>query len=105
MKALLKNIPELTIRKHLIIHFVLWILWFVLILAMPAQDDWRYMIPFYILYISAPIQLIWVFGDVCYRFIQGEYRQGIYLLILLIVFFASCIAALLFGFFIMMMKN
>lgn len=101
---MLNPIPQATIKQHAIIHALLWVLWFILILAMPAQDDWRYMIPFYILFVSAPAQLLWIALNMCYEFIRGKSVQGLKLLALIILFSASCLGALLFGFFIMMMK-
>lgn len=104
IKVLIEKLPKISIGWQIAIHIMLWIAWFLLILAMPAQTDWRYMIPFYILFASAPLQLLWVFIDGCYSFYIGNKQRGIYLVVLFAFFCASCIVALLFAFFILMMK-
>lgn len=83
------------------IHVAIWVVWFLVIAAEP-QNFYLRMIPFFAAYAAGALQLLWVFIDMCCRFVQGEYARAIKLLALFIVFSASCIAALLFGFVVLM---
>ncbi len=94
---MLKRIPQITIPVHIAIHVAIWAVWF-LVIASEPQNFYVRMIPFFAAYAAGAFQLLWVFIDMCYRFVQGEYAHAIKLLALFIVFCASCIAALLFGF-------
>lgn len=86
---------------HVAIHVVIWAVWF-LVIASEPQNFYVRMIPFFAAYIAGGVQLLWVFIEMCYRFLQKEYARATKLLALFILFCASCLGALVFGFVVLM---
>lgn len=79
----------------------MWFFWAVVIGAKRTEALWHPIL-FFTVYGAAAIQLLWVFIEMCYRFLQKEYARATKLLALFILFCASCVGALVFGFVVLM---